>query len=156
MPDDSSISNAGLAAVAASRELGEAGEATAAHFLRRSGYLIVLANFKVPIGRNRVGVQVSGEIDLIALDEGTLCFIEVKTRRSDDFAGPLVAIDLRKQRQIIRAARIYRRIFNIQDIPFRYDAVSIVQREGGRPAVELIKGYWTESKFKKKWWGDEF
>lgn len=135
--------------------IGALGEDLAARFLERSGYRLVLANFKVPIGRNRKGVAVTGEIDLIALDEDALCFVEVKTRSSDEFAAPVAAVDLRKQRQITRTARIYRKIFNIQFISFRYDVVSIVLGDEERdPKIELFKSFWTENKFRKKFWGD--
>ena len=134
------------------RTFGDTGEAIAAEYLKRKGYRLVMANFKVPIGRNRNDAEVTGEIDLIAIDGEALCFVEVKTRRSDEYAGPLSSIDLRKQRQITRAARVYRRIFNIQNIPFRYDAVSVMPRDGGRPRIELVKGYWSEGKFKNKLW----
>ena len=67
---------------------------------------------------------------MIALDEDFLCFVEVKTRSSDEFASPLAAVDLRKQRQIIRTAKIYRKIFRINEIKFRYDVVTIILAEG--------------------------
>lgn len=113
-----------------------------------------MANFKVPVGRNRLGVSVTGEIDLIALDEYILCFVEVKTRSSDEFASPLAAVTLRKQRQIIRTAKIYRKIFRLQAVKFRYDVVSIVLNGNARPKIELIKGFWSEDKFRKKLWTD--
>lgn len=133
-------------------EVGELGESLAAEFLIKQGYKLILSNFKVPVGRNRKGAAVTGEIDLIALDEDVLCFIEVKTRSSDEFASPLAAIDLRKQRQIIRTAKIYRKIFQLQNIKFRYDAVSIVLQTKARPKIELFKKFWTEDKFRKKIW----
>ncbi len=139
-----------------SSRIGEIGEEFAAKFLLENGYRLVLANFKVPIGRNRRGVSVTGEIDLIALDENVLCFIEVKTRSSDDFASPLAAVDLRKQRQIIRAAKVYRKTFRLTGVSFRYDVVSIILREKRRPEIELFKNFWTESKFQKKFWSYEF
>jgi putative endonuclease len=144
-----------VSAAAASKELGRSGERLAAEFLAARGYHLIMANFKVPIGRNRVGTQVSGEIDLIALDGDTLCFIEVKTRTSADFASPLTAIGLRKQRQITRAARVYRHIFDIRDMAFRYDAVTVVY-DKPRPKIELIRGYWTEDRFRKKFWSGRF
>lgn len=134
--------------------VGQIGENLAARFLIRRGFHIVCSNFKVPIGRNTRGVSVTGEIDLIALDEDVLCFIEVKTRSSDEFASPLAAVDLRKQRQIIRTAKVYRKIFGLRDIRFRYDAVSIILREKARPEIEIFKNFWTEEKFKKKFWFD--
>src|SRR5258706_8208938 len=102
------------------RSFGDHGETLAARFLERKGYRLVVANFKVPVGRNSRGVQVTGEIDLIALDGDTLCFIEVKARHSDDFAPVITAVDRRKQRQIIRTARVYRRIFGGDEIKYRY------------------------------------
>ena len=135
--------------------IGQIGEDLAARFLIRRGYRLVCSNFKVPIGRNRRGAAVTGEIDLIALDKDVLCFIEVKTRSSDEFASPLSAVDVRKQRQITRTARIYRKIFNLQTFKFRYDVVSIVLDEKKSPNIELFKNFWTESKFRKKFWNDE-
>lgn len=135
--------------------VGQAGEDLAARYLIRRGLRLVCSNFKVPIGRNRRGVAVTGEIDLIALDDEILCFIEVKTRSSDEFASPLAAIDLRKQRQIIRTARIYRKIFNLHTVKFRYDAVSVVLAKEKRPKIEHFKRFWTEDKFRKKNWNEE-
>jgi putative endonuclease len=138
-----------------SSEIGRIGEDLAAKFLIRRGLRLVCSNFKVPIGRNIRGASVSGEIDLIALDENVVCFIEVKTRSSDEFASPLAAVDLRKQRQITRTARIYRKIFNLQNFKFRYDVVSIVLKKESSPNIEHFKNYWTEDKFRKKFWNDE-
>ncbi|MGI8884993.1 MAG: YraN family protein [Pyrinomonadaceae bacterium] len=135
--------------------VGEFGERLAAEFLENRGFRLVLSNFKVPVGRNNKGVSVSGEIDLIALDGDTICFVEVKTRSSDEFASPLAAVDLRKQRQITRTARVYRKIFNLRSARFRYDVVSIVLTDGKEPLVELFKNFWKEDKFRKKSWNEE-
>lgn len=139
-----------------SSEVGQLGEELAARFLEKKGFRLVLANYKVPVGRNRLGVAVTGEIDLIALDEDVLCFVEVKTRSSDEFASPLAAVDLRKQRQIIRTAKVYRKIFSLHTIKFRYDVVSIVLGTDTRPQIELFKGFWNEKKFSKKNWTEDF
>lgn len=127
----------------------------AAAFLESEGYRLVLSNFKVPIGRNTRGAAVTGEIDIIAIDEDTLCFVEVKTKTSDEFASPLAAVNLRKQRQIIRTARIYRRIFGLQVMPYRFDVVTVLLPATAAPTIELIKSFWSESKFRKRaWTGD--
>jgi putative endonuclease len=138
------------------RRVGEAGEKLAAIFLLKNGYRLVLANFKIPIGRNSRGVSVTGEIDLIAFDADILCFIEVKTRSSDEYAAPIAAVDLRKQRQITRTARMYRKTFQLDGIKFRYDVVSIVLKNRSQPKIEIFKNFWNESKFRKKNWMDEF
>lgn len=139
-----------------SGDFGRFGEDLAAGYLERRGFRLVMANFRVPIGRNRKGVQVTGEIDLIALDGDILCFTEVKTRSSEEFTPALTAVDLRKQRQIIRAARVYRRIFRIEGTEFRYDVITIVKRADGPAKIELTRGFWTEAKFQKRAWSDEF
>ena len=144
-PEDSALTE--------SNRVGIFGEELAAKFLARNNYRIVAANYKVPIGRNRRGVSVSGEIDIIALENQTVCFVEVKTRSSDEFASPLAAVNLRKQRQITRTARVYRQIFNVGHLNYRYDVVSIVL--GSPPKIELFRNFWTEDKFRKKSWNDE-
>lgn len=136
--------------------VGQLGETLAARFLIKNGCRIVVANFKTPIGRNRRGVSVSGEIDLIALDANVLCFVEVKTRSSDSFASPLAAVDLRKQRQITRTAKMYRKIFRLHNIKYRFDVISIVLNGEAKPKIELFKSFWNEEKFRKKFWADDF
>ena len=135
--------------------LGAEGERLAAEHLARQGFRLVLSNFKTQVGRNSRDAPVTGEIDLIAYDGIYLCFIEVKTRSSDEFASPLAAVDLRKQRQIIRTARVYRKIFHLQNALHRYDAVSVVIAKNARPKIELFKNYFNEAKFKKDFWADE-
>ena len=132
--------------------LGERGEALAAEYLVKNGYRLVVANFKVPVGRNSKGVQVTGEIDLIALDGETLCFVEVKTRRSAEFTPVITNVDLRKQRQITRTANVYRRIFNIRDMEHRFDVVTVLMPKHAEPEIELTKGFWSESTFRKRSW----
>ncbi|MEO6589766.1 MAG: YraN family protein [Pyrinomonadaceae bacterium] len=124
--------------------------------MTRKGYDLVLSNFKVPIGRNRRGVQISGEIDIIALENDVLCFVEVKTRSSDEYSTPLSAVDLRKQRQITRTARVYRKIFGLRKMNFRYDVIGIVLNGKKAPKMEIFKGFWNDAKFKKKSWMDDF
>lgn len=137
-------------------ETGSKGERIAAEFLVRNCYRLVMANFTVPIGRNNNGAQVKGEIDIIALDGDTLCFIEVKTRRSDEFTGPLSNVDLRKQRNITRTARVYRRIFAVSTMKYRFDVVTVIDDGVSEPNIEHYKSYWTGSKFRKRVWADEF
>jgi putative endonuclease len=132
------------------RKVGNLGESIALDFLIKNGFRVICSNFKAPIGRNRKGVQVFGEIDLIALEQNSLCFIEVKTRSKDNFLSPLTAINLRKQRQIIRTAKFYRKAFNLEDLNFRYDAISIILNGRKSPKIELLRNFWTEQKFRKK------
>lgn len=137
--------------------LGDIGERAAALFLEENDYRIVMTNFKVPVGRNSKGVAVTGEIDIVALDSETLCFIEVKTRRSADFTPIITNVDLRKQRQITRTARLYRRLFGVVDMPFRFDVVTVLIPKHADAEIELIRNFWNESKFQKpKWQADNW
>lgn len=132
--------------------LGKLGESLAAEFLEGSGYRLVMANFSSPVGRTLGGRAVSAEIDLVAYESATLCFIEVKTRRSDWFATPETNVDLRKQRQISRAATAYRRIFGLEGCEYRFDVVSVIIPELdftiARPRIQLLRNFWTQEKFK--------
>jgi putative endonuclease len=137
-------------------DLGPRGEELAAAFLMQTGFQIVAANFTVPVGRNRNDAVVNAEIDLVAYEGPTLCFVEVKTRASDWFAAPSANVDLRKQRQVVRAAHAYRRMFGLRNIAYRYDVVSIVlpeADEGPRGMqIELFRNFWSEEKFRKRDW----
>jgi putative endonuclease len=141
-------------------ELGRRGEELAAAYLLQAGYRIVAANFSVPVGRNRVGAAITVEIDLVAYEGETLCFIEVKSRASDWFAPPEANVDRRKQRQIARAARAYRRMFDLVNAPYRYDVVTVVfpaeDKQNPGPDVQLLRNYWTEDRFRKRTWTENY
>jgi putative endonuclease len=139
--------------------LGRRGEELAAEFLEHAGYRLVASNFKLPVGRSLRGSPVHAEIDLVAYEGTTLCFVEVKTRSSTWFATPEANVDLRKQRQITRAARVYRRLFAVTTEPCRYDVVSVVLNpaDEGRtavPRIEVLRNFWTDDKFRKRRWTD--
>ena len=141
-------------------ELGRRGEELAAAYLQQLGYKIVATNFTLPVGRNRLGVPINVEIDLVAYQGQTLCFVEVKSRASDWFAPPQVNVDRRKQRQIARAARAYRRMFGLVGEPYRYDVITIVFGDDDdarvAPEMELLRSYWTEDQLRKRAWSDRY
>ena len=124
-------------------ELGKLGEAYAAAYLEQLGYQLVAANFTLPVGRNLRGAIVNAEIDLVAYEHNTLCFVEVKTRASDWFAPPQVNVDLRKRRQIARAARAYLRLFELDDQCYRFDVVTVIIAASESPRIELLRNYFT-------------
>ena len=132
--------------------LGTLGELYAAAYLEQLGYRLVAANFTIAVGRNRRGAIINTEIDLVAYDGDTLCFIEVKSRSSDWFAPPQVNVDLRKRRQITRAARAYRQMLGLEDQPYRYDVVTVVLTDNSTPQFELLRNFWTEQSLRKRRW----
>jgi putative endonuclease len=141
-------------------ELGRRGEELAAAYLLRLGYRIVAANFSLPVGRNRSGVVINVEIDLVAYEGRTLCFVEVKSRASSWFAPPQANVDRRKQRQIARAARVYRRMFDLAGEPYRYDVVTVVmpaaEADASEFEIQLLRNYWTEDSLRKRVWSGTY
>jgi putative endonuclease len=138
-------------------ELGARGEALAVEHIERLGYRLVAANFSLPIGRNSRDAIVMAEIDIVAYDGPVLCFIEVKARASDDFASAQTNVDLRKRRQITRAARGYRRMFGLMNSRFRYDVITVVGKpDDTNPRIKLQKAFWSDEQLRKTKWQDTY
>lgn len=116
------------------RELCIKGENLARKFLKRNGYKILKRNY----------VSKSGEIDIIGYDRGTIAFVEVKTRRSESFGTPELAITSKKRSRIMRTALNYLMVNKIEDIDYRFDAVSILfKKDVKNPEIELFKDAFT-------------
>lgn len=112
------------------RGLGARGEREAERFLRRRGYRIVARG-----ARDRLG-----EIDLIAIDQGTIVFVEVKTRTSHAMGHPGEAVDLRKQRQLTRVALAFLKRHDLLEYPARFDVIAITWPEDqAEPQIEHIR-----------------
>ncbi len=79
------------------KQTGDAGENYCAAYMKRHGYKILNRNYKKPYG----------EIDIIAVKGGVLCFTEVKTRHENPMTQPYEAVDYRKRRRIIKVAQTY-------------------------------------------------
>jgi putative endonuclease len=139
-------------AIAPHIDLGQRGERLAADYLSALGFELVASNFKLNVGRNRRGAVVQAEIDLVAYEGPLLCFVEVKSRRSDWYVAPEANVDLRKQRQVTRAARVYRRLLGLSGAPHRYDVVTVILPPDAAPRVELLRNFWTEERFRKRRW----
>ena len=98
---------------------GAWGEALAGEYLRKKRYELVAAGY-----RSRFG-----EIDLIVKDRKFIVFVEVKLRRSDNFAMAREFVDTRKQDRIRMTASIYLSQFPTSLQP-RFDVVEIYAPEG--------------------------
>lgn len=108
--------------------LGKSGEELAVDLLKQNGYKIIAKNYRTKLG----------EIDIVANEKDTVCFIEVKTRRSDRFGSPQEAVLSSKQRQISKAALNFLKDNNLLDRNARFDVVSVVLT-GDKPKLDLIK-----------------
>lgn len=101
-------------------QTGLRGEREALFFLRRTGFTIV--------ARRWSSARVRGDLDLIAWQRDTLCFLEVKTRTSRDHLPAEAAVDYDKREQLRKLARAYLRGFDERlrnTIPTRFDVVSV-------------------------------
>ena len=107
---------------------GKLGEEIAAEHLVGVGYEIVERNFRCPLG----------EMDIVARDHETLVFVEVRSRRTDNYGGPLESIGFAKQKKISRVAEYYLNRHGLQQIKARFDVVA-VKLPPSRPEVELIR-----------------
>ncbi len=119
-------------------ELCKKGEALAGKILKKKGYKILKRNYA-----NKLG-----EIDIIAYDKGTICFVEVKTRQTDCFGPPELAVTKEKRRRIVRTAMNYLAINHIEDTDCRFDVVSILyKKDDNKPEVELFESAFTAEEF---------
>ena len=99
------------------RQVGFESEHRAELYLSEMGYRILKKNFYCK----------SGEIDIIAENEGYLCFIEVKYRENTESGYPEEAVDIRKARKITRSAVFYMTKHGYpEDFPVRFDVVAIL------------------------------
>ncbi len=118
-------------------ELGRSSEDLAVDYLRENGYRIIKRNYKTKLG----------EIDIIAKDKDVLCFIEVKSRKTERFGSPREAVSNLKQRKISRVALAYLKENNLLDSKARFDVVAIIYPDN-KPQFELIKdAFELEEKF---------
>jgi putative endonuclease len=115
-------------------ELCKKGEALAGKILKKKGYKILKRNY----------VSKYGEIDIVAYDRGIICFVEVKTRRSENYGPPELAVTKEKRKRIVRTALNYLTINNIEDTDCRFDVVSILYKEDvNKPDIELLESAFT-------------
>lgn len=97
------------------RALGAAGESAAARHLVQRGYSIVEANARCRLG----------EIDLIAIDEGVIVFVEVKGNRGGRYGAPEDMVTPAKQRRLTRLAAWYLQRRGWLGRPARFDVVAV-------------------------------
>ncbi len=109
------------------RSLGERGEAVAARYLRRQGYIIVARSAR----------DKTGELDIVAVHQRVVVFVEVKTRTSHDAGHPAEAVDANKQRRLTNLALRYLKRHDLLEQRWRFDIVAVTWPENSRrPTIE--------------------
>lgn len=112
------------------QNLGKLGENLALKHLRNKGYKILGRNFRSKFG----------EIDIIAIHENDLVFIEVKTRWSQSFGPPEETITPWKIRRIIKTGQYFKLLHPKLPDSLRLDAVVIdLTPEGKLERMEILK-----------------
>ncbi len=113
---------------------GPLGEDYAARLIARKGYTVLERNYRTR----------RGEIDIIARKRGILAFIEVKTRRQEDWAGPAAAVTRQKQRRLILAACQYLQS-HPGDLQPRFDVIALTT--AGEGAFRVVSAEHLEGAF---------
>ena len=109
-------------------ELGRRGEQEAVNFLKNSGYNIISTNYRTRLG----------QIDIIAKHKNTICFVEVKTRKTQWFGRPQEAVNASKQRRMSACALMFLKQNRLFNLPARFDVVSISYADM-QSKIELIR-----------------
>jgi putative endonuclease len=107
------------------RAQGKVGEDDAVRWLVTQGFEILERNV----------MNHAGELDVVAKEGDTVCFLEIKARATDAFGPAIAAVDARKQRRISRAAALYLAMKGnakgLQDAPCRFDVLGLDWQDGG-------------------------
>jgi putative endonuclease len=105
---------------AATRRLGALGECIAARWAQRRGWQVVARRFQV--GHR--------DLDLVIRRGSRIVFVEVKTRRSAAFGGPVGAVDARKRRHLSHAATIWIDRHGEPGFEYRFDVIGVLVGSG--------------------------
>jgi len=111
------------------RARGRVGEDDAVAWLVAQGYEIVERN----------ATNHAGEIDVVARDGDTLCFVEVKARQTDRFGPAIEGVTPAKRRRLVRAATLYLAQKEIDDVACRFDVLGLDAGPDGSWEYTLIQ-----------------
>lgn len=112
-------------------DVGRRGEQLAAEYLTRRGWRVLARNY-------RAGPR---EIDIVAMRDGVVAFVEVKTRTTATGGTTLEPIRRLKQRAVVAAARRWMHENRQPGSVYRFDAVG-VELTGGRTVIEHVPDAW--------------
>jgi putative endonuclease len=101
---------------AARQAFGKLGERIAERWLRRGGWVVVNRRFQN--GRR--------DIDLVVRKDQTVAFVEVKARKGEDFGGPVEAVHWRKQRELVRSAKVWIDRHGQSAEDYRFDVLGVL------------------------------
>jgi len=113
------------------QETGELGEDEAEKYLVKNNYEIIERNFKC----------IFGEIDIIAKDlyRKEMVFIEVKTRNNELYGVPAEAVDFYKKKHIIRSAKYFIHVNELENEYVRMDVIEVYINKNGVCKINHIE-----------------
>ncbi len=123
---------------------GRWGEKLAVRFLKKKRYKII---------GQRVRVGKRDELDVVAKQNGVLIFIEVKTRKNENYGRPFSAVDKAKRKHLSRAAIAYLKRNKIEPEFIRFDVVEVIGELGGSaPEIRHIENAFPLDSSYHLWW----
>ena len=105
------------------QEIGQWGETVAADYLETHGFSVMARNARTP----------HGEIDIVAEKDGITVFVEVKTRTSNSYGPPEIAVTPRKQEHMLAAAEHYAAEHEIDH--WQIDVIAVERKRSGNPEI---------------------
>ncbi len=111
------------------RPFGQRGEQLAAEHLQRRGYTIVGTNWRCK----------HGEIDIIARQDSTLVFVEVRSRHAESTEASFESITPRKRTKMTACANDYLAQNHLENMNWRVDVIAIAFPHSGQPIIEQVE-----------------
>jgi len=114
--------------------LAKWGEKRAQTFLKKYGCTTLARNYLCK----------TGELDLVMTEsDGTIVFVEVKTRSSRDIAEPEDSVTASKRQRLSRAAQYFLKTQKIENHPCRFDVIAVILDQQGHETVKHYKNAFT-------------
>lgn len=114
--------------------VGNKGESIAEDYLKRKGYKIIRKNYRCRFG----------EVDIIARDNDTIVFIEVRTKQNDNFGSPQDSITPAKIEKISKTSLSFIQEKKLTGFSYRFDFIAITFPQG-KPNIEHIENAFVPS-----------
>jgi putative endonuclease len=113
----------------ARQSLGQRGEQLALEHLRERDYTILTTNWRCA----------HGELDIIARQEESVVFVEVRTRYAETTEAAFESINPRKQGKLADLAHLYLMENGMEDVTWRIDVIAVAIPRIGTPMLEQVE-----------------
>lgn len=108
---------------------GNDAEAATAKYLAKHGLTIEKRNFHCR----------RGELDIVARDQDSIVFVEVRARQNNALVDPIESVGYSKQRRLISAASYYIHRFGLHERPCRFDVIGVTLEQDGTYQFNWIR-----------------